>query len=105
MFGAEFDRDLTRSKDMSLHGVDHGLAFCLGGVETQFRVERKDLEMIRMGAPAIRGEIWSSPADLTIGVPAEDTGIFAPLDRAGRILDVDVFGNPRRQAGRGCRDV
>jgi hypothetical protein len=36
IFGTEFDHQLAGSQNMSLHGVDHDLAICPGGLKAEF---------------------------------------------------------------------
>src|SRR5260370_5785459 len=82
IFRAEFDHELAGSENVSLHGVDHRLAFCLGGVEAQFRIQREDLDMIGVGAPTVCGEARSSVPRLAVAAAAADTRVFASMDLA-----------------------
>ena len=51
---------------MSLHGIDHRLAFGLHRIEIEFRIERENLERIGVRSAPVGGEIGASIARLAV---------------------------------------
>ena len=77
--GAEFGHELAGSEHMSPHGVDQRLAFCLGGVEAQFPIEREDLEMIGVGRPPSAEKFGPRQPTSPSGLPRKTLESSRPL--------------------------
>jgi hypothetical protein len=100
---AVFDDNLAGGENVPLHGIDDDRAPRLPGIETQFGVQGKHLEIIGVSRASRR--VGASVARRPPGVLVSGHRVFESIYRTRRVCNVDVGRNALWQVIGGRGDV